>query len=384
MKPNGKAMAVIFACMLLAFGYKSGSIIQAAANDSQMYTTDEEGRMIYQPAGDIKQDSRNLNQLLNNDDKKTIVFPSGSTIKVQSVFHIGNNTTIIADGATIIQASEDKGIILNDVDSGNYDSIKNVEIQGGIWKKASNQAGNSMFRFAHGTNLVFKNVTIETNYQGHGLELIACKDVLVQNCKIVAKNNKTKSANSVEEALQIDIATPTTSPGISYNSEYVKGQVCKNIEIVNSTISGSRGICANFASGNDKYKNNFHTGITIRGCKITGTSAEGLALFNTVGCTVKNNTIISNSSRTDGSYGNGFSMMLFGTSKISAKHKNVILKNKIYGNSGGIHILSDTSSKFGQITIKGNKVYCKKGADNCIFIRDCVKTAESKNSSKKW
>lgn len=71
-----------------------------------------------------------------------------------------------------------------------------------------------MMRFAHGKNLTFDGVNIDTNYQGHGLELIACKDCVVKNCKILAKNNKTKNKMSVEEALQIDIATPLTAPGI--------------------------------------------------------------------------------------------------------------------------------------------------------------------------
>lgn len=380
----GKKLAVLLICGLLALGNHGGGIVQAAKNDSAIKTQDDGTQMVFQPTGDIRQDSRNLKQLLGNDNKKTVVIPSGSEVQVDVVLRIGDNTTLIADGATIIQTCNEKGILMHDVDGGNYDSIKNVEVRGGVWKNAVNQYGCSMFRFAHGDQLTFQNVTIETNYEGHGLELIACRNVLVKNCKIVAKNDKTKNENSVEEALQIDIATPTTAPGISSNRAYVNGQVCKNIEIVNSEISGSRGVCANFASGDDEFKNNFHTNITIRGCTITGASAEGLALFNTAGCVVKKNTIITNSSRTAGTYGNGFSMMLFGTSKISEKQKNTILNNTIYGKNAGIHIFSDTGCKFGQTTIKGNKVYSKSGADKCMNINDCVKVSESNNKCQKW
>jgi parallel beta-helix repeat protein len=339
--------------------------------------------MVFHSIGNADLNGKAIERALISDKKKTLIIPSGSKIKISEMIDIGSNTTIIAKGATIIQTRSDIGVMRHEVDGGNYNSIKNVKIVGGTWKNAANKNAYSMFRFAHGANLTFQNMTIETNYKGHGLELIACKNVLVKGCKIVATNNKTKSSTSVEEALQIDIATASTAPGISFKKAYVKGQICQNIKIINSTIRGSRGICTNFSSGDKKYLNRFHRNITIQGCKITGTSAEGLALLNSVGCKVKNNKIISNSSRSSTPYGDACHMTLVGSSSISTKYKNVITKNTIYGKFYGIDVTSSTGCKFGPTTVTGNKVYSSGGAGRCIRVNSCVRSNVSKNSCKR-
>ena len=76
------------------------------------------------------------------------------------------------------------------------------------------------------------------------------------------------------------------------NEKLVKGQTCSNITIKDCEISGGRGVCANYASKENKYLGKFHDKIIIENCKITGETAEGVALFNTLNSTVKNNIIL--------------------------------------------------------------------------------------------
>lgn len=345
----------------------------------------ENGKIEFVPQGDAARNRQALEYILDNDKKKTLVIPKGKTVEVEAVIDIGDNTTIIADGATIIQQVNGLGLIKHGVDKINYKSIQNVKIQGGTWKNKVNSKGCTMFRFAHGNNLTFKDVKIETNYQGHALELIACKNVTVNGCNLYAANKKTRSKNSVEEALQIDIATPITAPGVyesTKNKKFVSGQTCKNITVKNCKVSGSRGICANFASKEKKYLGKYHMGITIDNCKAIGESGEGIALFNAVGIKVNNCMIRSNSIRKKEAYSVGLHLALMGKNKISEKYSNIITKNKIYGYRQALNIDSHDTSLYGKTTVKNNigKASDKKTAFHMVR---CKKLIASGNKASK-
>lgn len=392
MKNRTKVKIVSFLGMCLLFSLMFTVNSKAATEGEQIilrktvigvYQAD--GSILYVPQEDPARNRQAIEYLLENDETKTLIFPKDHTVKVDAVLDIGDNTTIIADGATIIQVNDGVGLIKHTVDKVDYESISHVTIQGGTWKNAINNTGCTMFRFAHGTDLNFKGVTIETNYQGHALELIACKDVIVENCHLYAANDSTKSKDSVEEALQIDLATPKTAPGVlasTGDEKFVKGQTCDNITIKNCTVSGSRGICANYAASESKYKNKFHTNVTITNCKATGESAEGIVLFNTVGAKVKNCTIRSNSTRKDEAYSIGLHLALMGKNKISTKYTNVISGNKIYGYRQALQIYSHTSSQYGKTTVKKNKGWASD-KNTAYKLTSCKKLTESQNTAKK-
>lgn len=345
---------------------------------------DSENTLVYDPENPMT--SYQLQGFLSTNKEKTFIIPSGTTLYVTQVIDIGDNTTIIADGATICQTADGKGVLKHIVDGGKYNSIKNITIIGGTWKNQKNTSGCTMFRFAHGKNLKFQNVDIRSNYQGHGLELIACKNVIVENCTIIAENEKTKSFSVHEEALQIDVASPLTSPGIlreGGKKSYVAGQTCQNITVKDCTISGARGICANFTH-NEQYMNRIHKNITITGCTVTAYTAEAITLFNTVNCTVKNNTVKTYSKDKANSYSCGIHLLFMKKLKNVTKYKDIISGNKVYGNYAGIEVSSKLRSTRGPVTITNNTVYCKQGKDRCIRAFFCKKTTTSKNKIKKW
>ncbi len=355
--------------------------------DTVVAVYNEDGQMVYQPIGDAVKDRQALNELLGGDEKKTLVIPSGKTVKIDALIRIGSNTTIIATGATIVQTTAGKGLISHYVDGSNYNAIKNVTINGGTWKNSKNTGEYTAMRFVHGYNITVKNATVNCNYQSHSLEFIACKKVVVSKCTLKASNNKTKSSTSVEEALQIDIATPKTAPGVyseTGKKKYVNGQICQDITIKNSTISGSRGICSNYASQETKFQNKYHKNITITGCKITGTSAEAVALFNAVGVTLKNNTIKTKSTRAETAYANGVTMILWKNNSKTSSYKNTISGNTIYGMYRGLAIYSKCSSKYGTTTIKNNKIYVKKTKNNALYVQNCKKVKKSSNKTAIW
>ncbi len=393
MKGHEKNRNLLFPIVVVAMGLFLAADLctvkkaDVAARTEATVTYNDEGQMVYHPAGNANADCRKLNSLLGNDKVKTLIIPSGETVEVNGLIRIGDNTTIIATGATIIGTTDGKGIISHKVDGYKYDALKNVTINGGTWKNKENSKACTTMRFAHAYNINIKNATVECTYEGHAVELIACKKVTVNNCNLMAANNKTKSKTSVEEALQIDLATPKTAPGVydeTKDTKYVNGQTCQNIRVLNSTISGSRGVCANFASQEKKFQKKYHKNVTIEGCTITGNSAEGVALFNTIGVTIKNNTIKTNSKQTGTAYANGITMRMWGKNSKAASYKTKIIKNKVYGRNNGISVASMCSSKYGTTKIKKNKVYVKRAIKNAIRVSGCKKVKEVSNKTAKW
>ncbi len=385
-----KKMAIAFVAGILTIGI---SAVGASAAEGEEITNskglvignyDAEGQIIFHP--DSKNAHNNvlaLNELCRGSKEKTIVISDGTTVKVDAVIYLGSNTTIKADGATIIQTIDGKGILANDVTKSNYGSIENVTIQGGTWKNAKNKHIASMMRFAHGQNMTIDKVTVITNYEGHAVELIAMKNVTVRNSTLKAEGKARK--DSVEEALQIDIATPLTAPGIAraYGKKFTNGETCKNIKVLDNTITGGRGICANFASREKKYINKFHDNITIIGNKVTGKSAEGVALFNTLNSTVRNNTIVSNSSRKKETYSIGLNIFIIGSSTRAKKATVTVQGNTIRGGKQGMQISSKTSSKYKKAVVKKNKLSASSGQALLISSQGVSKILQSGNKNKK-
>lgn len=326
--------------------------------------------------------SNALDALCGNDKPKTIVIPAGATVELENIFHIGSNTTIIADGATLVMKEAGKGVINNRPDAVNYKALENVRIQGGTWKTDNQSRSYSVMRFAHGNNLTIENATVIANYESHAIELIAMKNVVVRNCKLRMQGNKKK--NSVEEALQIDIASPKTAPGlVQFGARYVQGQTCKNIQILNNEIEGSRGVCANYAGQEGKkYKNKFHDNITIIGNKMTGYSAEGCVLYNTYNAVVKNNEIKTFSTRRKKSYAVGFNVTLQGKApkKQMKKAKLLVEGNTIYGIRQGMQLVTMSGSKYKVVTVRNNRCYAPKKKNALVLNKNAASRIKQTNN----
>ncbi len=394
-----KKIMVLIAILTLGFALSSitgfcaeGGKKIIGAKDRVIGVYNESGQIVFKPATKDykgysyeKLNALALTQLCEGNQKKTIVIPSGSTVKINFAIKVGNNTTINAKGATIIQTDSKKGMMANDVDALNYNSVKNVTINGGTWKHSTSKGlKGTMFKFAHGQNIVFDGCKITCNYKGHSIELIACKNATVKNCNIKALGSAGKTC--LEEQVQIDIATPKTAPGIvSYGSKYVKGQTCNNIKVINNTIKGARGVCANYASTEPKYKNKFHKNITIIGNTITGVTSEAVALFNTTSASVKNNKIYSKGKRTGSAYSIGLHVAMFGKAPKSIKKAKITISNNtIKGGRQALQVFSHTSSKYGKVSIAKNKLYCKKGKSKALNAKKASISKISNKGNKKY
>ena len=339
--------------------------------------------VVIEPSGDTtgKTDYRNMMAGLESDGH--IVLQSGKKYYTKTTLWVESNQSITATGATIICRT---GAFRNKPSKTGYKSIKNFTVDGGFWKNQTNNSyKNTLIQFSHGSNITLKNMKVHCNYEGHAVELIACKNVTVDNC--VLKGVGKCGSSSAEEQLQIDIATPRTAPTLAeYGKKYVKGQVCQNITVTNCTITGARGLSANCAK-EAPYNKNFHKNIVLTNNKITGMSSEAVILFNVMGATVEKNTLISNSKRTTTAYSVGLHIAMFGTAPAAMKKAvYTVNNNTIKGGRQGFYVYSHSSSKFGKVVAKKNKCYAKAGKEKGIWLdRNSVQTSVlSKNKTYQW
>lgn len=319
-----------------------------------------------------------------------VVLKPGETYYTSGNIYLESGNTITATGATIIGK---KGVLRNMPTDTGYNSVSDIVIDGGLWTTDSSLYPDgypsTMIQFSHARNITIKNLTIECNLSGHAIELIGCKDVLVDSCNMVEIG--TVDPKSVEEALQIDIAASVTAPWVAeQGSQYANGLTCENITVRNCLIRGSRGVCANYASNaaDAAYLSNYHKNIVLENNTIVGMSAEGVALFNVAGATVKNNVIVSYSGRVDEAYSVGLHFHIFGdeNNSQSAYASSVynIDGNSIMGSRQGLYFYSFTKSTFGTANITNNTIGSYNSVDDAEKIRFVGAVNESNNELYKW
>lgn len=375
------AIIIISAAGVEAFAEEDKNFV---LNGTTMGVVQDDGSILFKPQGSSHANSNALFELLSGNAKRTVVLPK-KTFKLDRVLMPGNNKTLIAKGATIIQ-TDLKPIVLNVSTKLKYKSLKNFTINGGTWKTAKKGSGSkksSTFRFAHASNIKIKNATVYTDYFCHAIELIACKNVTVDKCRLIAQGKKNPKD---DEVLQIDIATSTTAPSeAQYGKKFVKGQTCRNITVKNCYIKGGRGLCTN---KNDKINSaitsKHHYNIKVLNNTIIGETYEALCLHNAAGVTVKGNKITSKSTKPGHKY--GLFLLSMGKCPNLKKQKNLISGNKVKGVEKGvyIHVVDGSPNKFGKTTFTNNKAYSKAGAKSAISIDSVSKLISKGNKKYKW
>ncbi len=388
-----KIAAVILSTAVMAFTQLAGGLTASADDFTYMYLggvkiakVSQDGTIYMINQNDAHQNGRAFNCLLNNDKKYKIVLPA-QRIETDRGMTIGSNKTIVATGATIYQVNPQKQLINNNCTKLNYASIQNVSITGGKWEIANNSQmlrDTSTIRFNHGQYISLNNMTIMTNYRSHGIEIIACRNMTVSGCRVIAEG--TPSPTSLEEAIQIDLASPATAPTVAaFGEQYVQGQTCSNITVKNCTIKGARGLCCNkTATENKRFYNCYHKNIIVKDNNITGVTSEALCMHNTYGVDIENNKIVSEGSRVNTTYSIGINVASFGNVNCTSM-RNIIAGNTVYGGLYGICVRAqEGSTKFGATYVRNNKIYCKKGTKNCKYVKNCTSYTATGNKVYKW
>lgn len=315
-------------------------------------------------------DAYNIQQELNKTGRVTL--EKGGTYRLYDSLVLGSNMSIEAEGATIIC---EKPIAFNIPEKTDYKAAADIGINGGIWKSEAEGYYASSFKFTHASNIRLTNMKIRAaNLSGHSIELVACKDVIIDNCDIAGLGS---SESMTEEAVQLDIASSVTAPflqGVPFRTDladklYNKAG-CKNITIKNSRIVGNRGVAANHTKNDGDAINSIHENIILIGNKITGLKGEGVVLFNTKSATVKNNKIESLRKGRSDAYTVGLHITTFSNDKALKKAVFKITGNTIYGGRQAVMVYSHSGIKFGKAVIEKNKLFCKAGKEFAIHAKE--------------
>ena len=315
-------------------------------------------------------DSYNIQQELNETGSVTL--EKGSTYRLYDSLVLGSDMSIEAEGATIIC---EKPIAFNIPEKTDYKAAANISINGGTWKSEADGYYASSFKFTHASNIKLTNMKIRAaNLSGHSIELVACKDVVIDNCDIAGLGN---SESMTEEAVQLDIASSVTAPflrGIPFRTDladtlYNKAG-CKNITIKNSKIVGNRGVVANHTKNDKDAINSIHENITLTDNNIIGFKGEGVVLFNTKSATVKNNKIKSLRKGKSDAYTVGLHITTFSNDKTLNKAVFKISGNTVYGGRQAVMVYSHSGIKFEKAVIEKNKLFCKAGKEFAIHAKE--------------
>lgn len=390
-----KILSAIFSLCLFTAIIFCVSTVSAAQIDFD--ETDDAGTRTVNisPNGDAD-DTVSIRKVLKDSmcNKLVINFAPGNYTLTNSL-PIFDNTTINASGAVFNQTTDGKGLLINGFHmnssygkgSGGYGSLKNVVINGGTWvgkatpntekelKSNGFYVGYSSFLFMHAQNITIKNCSFKNNYNGHFIELAGVKNAKIENCNMAVSDSKYIGEGS-NEAIQID---NTYQKSNSPSGAPWDDTACENITVSNCKIKFARGI------GTNRVGNTFFKNIKIQGCTITSTN-EALNMYDTLGLTVNKCTI-----KTTGKFKDYRSIAMYIGLDSVPKGKNAssanatVTSNKIYGNTAGIKIYSHKSNaKFNKVSVKGNKIYCKKGKNNALQITNSIKKLnKSKNTLKK-
>lgn len=341
---------------------------------------------IVRPGGEGYDDSFAIQSELNESGKVTLV--AGETYYLYRTLILSSNMEIDAGGATVIC---EKPIAFNIPERANYGAAENISITGGTWKSGGEGYFGTSFKFIHARNLKFKNMTIRaSNFKGHSLELVACKDVLIENCDISGVGESFDYSDHFrEEAVQLDIAEERTAPflrGIPFYTdiadELYTGAGCENITVKKCTIVGNRGLSANYSPNG--LRDTYHKNIKLLNNKITGLQAEAVVLFNTASATVKGNRIETKRKGFADAYTVGLHFAAFSKRKELTKGKFTITGNSIYGGRQALLMHSHSGIRFGAAKIENNKLFCKAGARYALHAKEASiqKVSLKKNKLK--
>lgn len=327
-----------------------------------------------------------LNAMLAKKGKLTIVIPSGSKFKINGKLTPTSNKTIIATGATITMKPKTYVMMTNP-----KKKIHDLKIVGGKWRSPDKGGRKgSMFQFAFAKNITMDGCDVEANFDGHSIEIIACKNVTIKNCKVraIGKN----PVNGKEEQIQIDVASKATAPMVAkYGKKYIKGQTCSNIKILNNDVYGARAVGVNYYK---KFKTKYHKNIVIKGNRLHGTTSEAIQYFNVVGGEISDNTIRTDATRSTSNYSytiavhiqnNGKAPAAMASSRIDVKD------NVIYGNRNGIYVKgyftnweTQCPGRFGTIDIENNTVYYKMSSGIGKTRGSAAEWIEENNQELDW
>ena len=359
--------------------------------------------IIMPPPSTVDINTKNLQNILDKAKEKninlTVQFLGGcyelytciiydnTTIKMSNNTELKNKTTRFTDTNT----SETKNIgilFMNakpmDSDDSNitgYNGRSNIVIDGGIIDCIS------AFCLCHGQDITIKNVTFKNNKSDHYIQIGACKNVKIQNCKFIGVTER-KSNRQYVEFIQIDWMTSESQPYWSSTANIFDSTVNDGIE-----IDGCE-----FRNGVDEYNfmytsigshssdgDNVNKNITIKNCKFTGYSYRALTLHKMENVKIDNNIFEDTKSTSAIAITSSNNVTITSTNKIKGGRRGIsstnssnikidgVLIEKVNADSDFILIGESTNVELNKVRF----IDCNTTGYN-VLIRNCTNLSADK------
>ena len=214
-----------------------------------------------------------------------VIVPPGTYYKRSTkALRMGNNTTLVLDGVTIINTDDRFIITTQEVKNGEgrFDDYQNIVVSGGVFDAAGINPTHSIIKLAHMTGLTIENATFINSASPHMLEIAACKNVKVKGCTF-----RDPVHNEGElEAFQIDVQK---EGAMHYTMDPVDDDYpCVNVEVSGCTFKNlKRGFGSHGAVTGDFY----YKKINVHDCVFDDIQNAAIMCTMWKDSSIKNNTM---------------------------------------------------------------------------------------------
>lgn len=376
------------------------SLVKAAEKTITINTANYDGGKAIQEAFD--------QQAANASGDTLVVKLEPGTYNITESLIVYSNTTVDATGATLkyvrtakVEGSDGRApMIANEcAGKGGYTGASNIAINGGTWdfqgSKGQVNAGMTLeaFRFMHGKNISFTNLTMQNLKKSHYLTIEGVDNVTIKDCTF--KDFRSPSAK--KEAIHIDcMHNDAMAPSNQDNTIY-DDTICNNVTVDGCTFTDvPRGIGTHIAvaglyPSNMKFTNNTFKNITYEAIKayhyknvtITGNTISG------AGCGIKSYLYAEPSDNDNDEEGNSNYLPALKktvTEGVPADINVLISQNTIQNIRDskvgfGIHIAGNTSRPMQGVTVTNNTVASTKLAGIYAKYANQITMADNKVSN---
>ncbi|KQP83736.1 right-handed parallel beta-helix repeat-containing protein [Aeromicrobium sp. Leaf291] len=235
-----------------------------------------------------------------------LFYPSshGTGVYVQADVPLISNLTVVSDGAVIRPVSYDAFTAFAGAAVQGYGStVKNVHFEGLRFEGSILASKNAALTLHHAQNVSFSRCTwTEAQGSGHCLDLLGCRDVLIEDCTF--QGFRVETGRGFAEAVQIDNSTSVGCSGRDHTGSF-DGLPCENITVRGSrflpiTIGGTTYPAPNPIGGHAVVDGMYHRNIRFENnyvvdCVPTDTqsSAAWLRFVGIKGLHIESNTFIA-------------------------------------------------------------------------------------------
>ncbi|PFR11233.1 hypothetical protein COK10_10820 [Bacillus anthracis] len=227
-----------------------------------------------------------------------LFIPAG-VYRIKSYLIVHANTKIRMSRNTVLLRSHPGGIFKNGYKGDmytDYNGNGNIHIEGGTLdgNVLEFNQGFNLTGWARGTNLTFRDITFKDVITNHCMDINACKDVLIENCRFLGyKDGTVDQSRNYPEAIQI---SNHTQAGYSDFGIW-DGTSCQNIIVRGCYFgnSGTAGMSAyatgigNHGAVHDLYNQN----IKITDCTFEGMTYAGIRPFKFKDLIVRGNLFLN-------------------------------------------------------------------------------------------